>query len=144
MQVRLVEFSPDEKCIISYSSREPSNPNEKAGLLLNVYDCATGQRLRSFEGSIDDYAVGSAATSDGSLKWPIFKWAANTCAPLPPASSSPAPLLAQLHTWGATKRLTCFYDRIGTPKRPRKPLHHIGKLTLLRSRNKPMRQSSYN
>jgi uncharacterized protein with WD repeat len=52
VQVRLVEFSPDEKCIISYSSREPSNPNEKAGLLLNVYDCATGQRLRSFEGSI--------------------------------------------------------------------------------------------
>lgn len=79
-----MEFSPDEKCIISYSSREPSNPNEKAGLLLNVYDCATGQRLRSFEGSIDDYAVGSAATSDGSLKWPIFKWAANTCAPYTP------------------------------------------------------------
>ncbi|BDA47339.1 Eukaryotic translation initiation factor 3 subunit B [Coccomyxa sp. Obi] len=76
--VRLVEFSPDEKCILSYSSREPSNPNEKAGLLVNVYDCSTGQKLRTFEGSIEDYAVGSAATADGSLKWPIFKWAANT------------------------------------------------------------------
>ena len=78
LQVRLVEFSPDEKYILSYSSREPSNPNEKAGLLVNVYDCATGQKLRTFEGSIEDYAVGSAATADGSLKWPIFKWAANT------------------------------------------------------------------
>lgn len=76
--MRFVEFSPDEKYILSYSSREPSNPNEKAGLLVNVYDCATGQKMRTFEGSIEEYAVGSAATADGSLKWPIFKWASNT------------------------------------------------------------------
>jgi len=81
--VRLIEFSPDEKCMVTYSSREPSNPNEKAGLLLNVYDCNTGHKLRQFEGSIEDYAVGSAAAGDGSLKWPIFKWASNTCAPWP-------------------------------------------------------------
>ena len=64
-----MDFSPDEKYVLTYSSREPSNPSEKAGLLVNF-----------FEGSIDDYAVGAAATADGSLKWPIFKWASSQCA----------------------------------------------------------------
>ena len=77
-QVRLMDFSPDERYVLTYSSREPSNPSEKAGLLLNVFDTAVGQKLRKFEGSIDDYAVGAAATGDGSLNWPIFKWAAST------------------------------------------------------------------
>lgn len=73
----MIEFSPDEKYLITYSSREPSNPHEKAGLLLNVFDTHTGQKLRKFEGSIEEYAVGAAAGVDGSLKWPIFKWAAD-------------------------------------------------------------------
>jgi translation initiation factor 3 subunit B len=72
-----LEFSPDEKYLITYSSREPTNPHEKAGLLLNVYDTNTGQKLRKFEGTIEEYAVGAAAGVDGSLKWPIFKWAAD-------------------------------------------------------------------
>ena len=83
-----MDFSPDERYVLTYSSREPSNPSEKAGLLLNFFDTAGGQKLRKFEGSIDDYAVGAAATGDGSLKWPIFKWAASMCAPAAPASCS--------------------------------------------------------
>ena len=77
LQVSYIEFSPDEKYVLSYSSREPSNPSEKAALLVNVFDAQNGAKLRKFEGSIEEFAVGSAATGDGSLKWPIFKWAAS-------------------------------------------------------------------
>lgn len=80
LQVSYVEFSPDEKYVLSYSSREPTNPQEKAALLVNVFDSQTGAKLRKFEGSIEEFAVGSAAMGDGSLKWPIFKWAASGCA----------------------------------------------------------------
>ena len=77
LQVSYIEFSPDEKYVLSYSSREPSNPSEKAALLVNVFDAQNGAKLRKFEGSIEEFAVGSAAMGDGSLKWPIFKWAAS-------------------------------------------------------------------
>lgn len=77
LQVSYIEFSPDEKYVLSYSSREPSNPSEKAALLVNVFDSQNGAKLRKFEGSIEEFAVGSAAMGDGSLKWPIFKWAAS-------------------------------------------------------------------
>jgi hypothetical protein len=50
---------------------------------VNFFDAATGAKLRKFEGSIDDYAVGAAAGADGALKWPIFKWAAHSCALFP-------------------------------------------------------------
>ncbi len=78
LQVSYIEFSPDEKYVLSYSSREPTNPQEKAALLVNIFDAQSGGgKLRKFEGSIEEFAVGSAALGDGSLKWPIFKWAAS-------------------------------------------------------------------
>ena len=80
-QVSYIEFSPDERYMLSYSSREPASPLEKAALQINVFDAQTGAKLRKFEGSIEEFAVGSAATGDGSLKWPIFKWAASGCVP---------------------------------------------------------------
>ena len=70
----MIEFSPCERYLVSYSSQEPSNPREKATVLFNVFDTRTGQKLRAFTGSVDDYAVGTAATSGGALSWPVFKW----------------------------------------------------------------------
>ena len=93
-QVSYIEFSPDEKYVLSYSSREPTNPLEKAALLVNVFDAQNGAKLRKFEGSIEEFAVGSAATGDGSLKWPIFKWAASGCV-------SNIPLWSVMPTGGA-------------------------------------------
>ena len=60
-QVSYIEFSPDEKYVLSYSSREPTTPLEKAALLVNVFDAQSGAKLRKFEGSIEEFAVGSAA-----------------------------------------------------------------------------------
>ena len=42
---------------------------------VNLYAVAlrTGRKLRNFGGSIDDYAVGTAAAPGGGLNWPVFK-----------------------------------------------------------------------
>ena len=74
-QVRLIQFSPEETFLVSYSPVEPSNPREKAGLVLNLFDSRTGRKLRNFAGSAEDYAVGAAAAPGGTLKWPVFQWA---------------------------------------------------------------------
>ena len=77
-------------CRTAAGACEPASPLEKAALQINVFHAQTGAKLRKFEGSIEEFAVGSAATGDGSLKWPIFKWAASGCAPqllLPPTAS---------------------------------------------------------
>ena len=74
-QVRLIQFSPEETFLVSYSPVEPANPREKAGLVLNIFDSRTGRKLRNFAGSAEDYAVGAAAAPGGALKWPVFQWA---------------------------------------------------------------------
>ena len=79
----MIEFSPCERYLVSYSSQEPSNPREKATVLFTVFDTRTGQKLRSFTGSVDDYAVGTAATSGGALSWPVFKWSQGCVPPRP-------------------------------------------------------------
>eukprot|EP00891_Asterochloris_glomerata_P006248 jgi/Astpho2/6248/Aster-03652 len=74
-EVRLVDFSPNERYLISYSSQDPSNPREKATVIFNVFDLKTGRKLRNFTGSVDEFAVGTAAGPAGVLRWPVFKWA---------------------------------------------------------------------
>lgn len=74
-QVRLIQFSPEETFLVSYSPVEPTNPREKVGLVLNIFDSRTGRKLRNFAGSAEDYAVGAAAAPGGALKWPVFQWA---------------------------------------------------------------------
>lgn len=73
--VQLIEFSPAERYLMTYSSIEPANPREKVQVLLNVYDTRSGKKLRYFGGNMDEYAIGSSAGPGGALRWPIFKWA---------------------------------------------------------------------
>ena len=73
--VRLIEFSPCESYVVSYSALEPNNPREQATVVLNIFSCRNGKKLRSFQGTTEDYAVGAAAGPGGSIKWPVFKWA---------------------------------------------------------------------
>jgi translation initiation factor 3 subunit B len=73
--VQLLEFSPAEKFMMTYSSIEPTNPREKVQVLLNVFDTRSGKKLRIFTGNMEDYAIGSSAGPGGALRWPIFKWA---------------------------------------------------------------------
>mmetsp|Transcript_10169 Transcript_10169/g.30552 ORF Transcript_10169/g.30552 Transcript_10169/m.30552 type:complete len:728 (-) Transcript_10169:256-2439(-) len=73
--VHLMEFSPNESYIISYSAEEPRGRQDRASLTLNVFDTFTGKKLRTFEGPVDEYAVGTAAGAGGAVNWPLFKWA---------------------------------------------------------------------
>ena len=115
MQVSYIEFSPDEKYLLSYSSREPTNPQEKAAMVVNVFDTQSGAKLRKFEGSVEEFAVGSAAMGDGSLKWPIFKWAASGCAPLPhPIHPDPS----YLPSWSTCHAVGCAVKGGGSFKWP--------------------------
>ena len=75
LQLRLIDFSPEDRFMATFSPVEPANPREKAGLVLNLFDTRTGRKLRAFEGSADDFAVGAAADPTGALRWPVFKWA---------------------------------------------------------------------
>ncbi|KAL9225539.1 hypothetical protein vseg_001448 [Gypsophila vaccaria] len=73
-QVKLIDFSPGEKFIVTYSSHEPSNPRDTHRVVINIFDTRTGKVKRDFKGSADDFAVGGAGGLTG-VSWPIFKWA---------------------------------------------------------------------
>ena len=75
MQVRLVDFSPDESYMISYNSQQPANPRAEATVLFRVFNVRTSELLREFSGAVSDYAVGLAAGPAGVIRWPVFKWA---------------------------------------------------------------------
>lgn len=73
--VKLIEFSPAERYLMTYSPIRPNSPHEKLQLLLNVFETRSGRKLRIFSGNLDEYAVGSSAGPEGSIRWPLFKWA---------------------------------------------------------------------
>ncbi|KAL8162186.1 hypothetical protein V2J09_013675 [Rumex salicifolius] len=73
-QVKMIDFSPGEKYLVTYSSHEPSNPRDTHRVVLNIFDVRTGKVMRDFKGSADDFAVGGTGGVNG-VSWPVFKWA---------------------------------------------------------------------
>lgn len=72
-QVKLIDFSPGEKYLVTYSSHEPSNPRDANRVLINIFDVRTGKVMRDFKGSADDFAIGGTGGVTG-VSWPVFKW----------------------------------------------------------------------
>ncbi|EFJ13839.1 hypothetical protein SELMODRAFT_446105 [Selaginella moellendorffii] len=72
-QVRLIDFSPSEKFLVTYSSHEPSNPRETQKVVLNVFDVRSGKSHREFKGSADEFATGGTGGVAG-VSWPVFRW----------------------------------------------------------------------
>ncbi|XP_031262731.1 eukaryotic translation initiation factor 3 subunit B-like isoform X1 [Pistacia vera] len=72
-QVKLIDFSPGEKYLVTYSSQEPSNPRDANRVVLNIFDVRTGKVMRDFKGSADEYAVGGTGGVAG-VSWPVFRW----------------------------------------------------------------------
>lgn len=62
--VRLIDYSPNEKYLVSYSSHEPVGPRDQASVCFNIFDTRTAKKLRVFEGPAEDYAVGTAASGE--------------------------------------------------------------------------------
>jgi translation initiation factor 3 subunit B len=80
-KVQLIDFSPSEKYLVSYSSQDSANPRESPTAQFNVSDVKSGQALRSFKGKIEDFMVSGDNSSSmvapggsGGLQWPLFKW----------------------------------------------------------------------
>ncbi|CAI9297667.1 unnamed protein product [Lactuca saligna] len=60
-QVKLIEFSPGEKYLVTYSSSHDEKHR------VNIFDVRTEKVMRDFEGSGNDFA-------DGGDFWPVFRW----------------------------------------------------------------------
>lgn len=71
LQVSLIQFSPNERYLVTFSSVEPTNPRESTTLILNIFDLKSGAKLRNFQLSPEEVFIhpGGLATN-----WPIFKW----------------------------------------------------------------------
>ncbi|KAF8379127.1 hypothetical protein HHK36_028556 [Tetracentron sinense] len=73
LQVKLIDFSPEEKYLVTYSSHEPSNPRDTHRVVLNIFDVRTGKVMRDFKGSADEFATGGTGGVSG-VSWPVFRW----------------------------------------------------------------------
>ncbi|CAL5063621.1 unnamed protein product [Urochloa decumbens] len=73
-QVELIDFSPGERFLVTYSSRKPSNPRDTHKVILNIFDVRTGKLMRNFNGSAGKFtSAGNIVFS--ALAWPCFRWA---------------------------------------------------------------------
>lgn len=72
-QVRLIDMSPGEKFLVTYSSHEPANPRDTQKVVLNVFDVRSGKSMREFKGPADDFATGGSGGVAG-VQWPVFRW----------------------------------------------------------------------
>ncbi|GAA0145959.1 hypothetical protein Leryth_013162 [Lithospermum erythrorhizon] len=72
-QVKLIDFSPGERFLVTYSSHEPSNPRDTHRVVINIFDVRTGKLMRDFKGSADDFAAGGTGGVTG-VSWPVFRW----------------------------------------------------------------------
>ncbi|GAV76581.1 RRM_1 domain-containing protein/eIF2A domain-containing protein [Cephalotus follicularis] len=72
-QVKLVDFSPGERYLVTYSSHEPSNPRDANRVVINIFDVRTGKVMRDFKGSADEFAIGGTGGVSG-VSWPVLRW----------------------------------------------------------------------
>ncbi|KAI3449011.1 hypothetical protein Pfo_005676 [Paulownia fortunei] len=72
-QVKLIDFSPGERFLVTYSSHEPSNPRDTYRVMINIFDVRTGKVMRDFKGSADEFAIGGTGGVSG-VSWPVFRW----------------------------------------------------------------------
>ncbi|KAG0447216.1 hypothetical protein HPP92_028477 [Vanilla planifolia] len=83
-QVKLIDFSPGEKYLITYSRHEPSGPRDTDNGLTLLYlnfclegcseyfDVRTGKLMRDFKGNADEFALGHSGVT--GVPWPVFRW----------------------------------------------------------------------
>ncbi|CAL5382545.1 unnamed protein product [Camellia sinensis] len=71
--VKLIDFSPSERFLVTYSSQERNNPRDTHMVVLNIFDVRTGKVMRDFKGNADEFAVGGTGGVIG-VSWPVFRW----------------------------------------------------------------------
>ena len=70
-------FSQCEKFVYIYTDIPPEG-RQAPRFALSVYEVTTGRKLRVFEGSQEDHAIGAARRPDGGMAYPAFKWSSST------------------------------------------------------------------
>jgi translation initiation factor 3 subunit B len=70
-------FSECEKFMYVYTDIPPEG-RQAPRFALTVFEVTTGRKLRVFEGSQEDHAVGAARRPDGGMAYPAFKWSGST------------------------------------------------------------------
>ncbi|KAI3831845.1 hypothetical protein MKX03_022217 [Papaver bracteatum] len=73
-QVKLIDFSPGEKYLVTYSSHESGSRCETHKVVLNIFDLKTGKVMRDFEGSADEFSIGGNGEGVSGFSWPFFRW----------------------------------------------------------------------
>ncbi|GJZ82929.1 eukaryotic translation initiation factor 3 subunit B-like protein, partial [Tanacetum coccineum] len=71
-EVKLIDFSPGEKYLVTYSSHEPTKPHDSHRVLHNIFDVGTGKVMRGFKESADEIAFGVIAGFTG-VSWPVIR-----------------------------------------------------------------------
>ncbi|KAI3745935.1 hypothetical protein L6452_08347 [Arctium lappa] len=85
-QVKLIDFSPGEKYLVTYSSHEPSTPHDSHRVLLNIFDVRTGKVMRDFKRNADEFAFRGTGGFTG-VSWPVFRnWSGPSVAAMCDAS----------------------------------------------------------
>lgn len=86
--VQHIQFSPGEHYLLTCSVHEPSRKGDAAKCFICCFDVRSGRKLRTFEGSPDDFAPPPGSTNALStaaseeqhqlhplFSWPVFQWA---------------------------------------------------------------------
>ncbi|XP_044947814.1 eukaryotic translation initiation factor 3 subunit B-like isoform X2 [Hordeum vulgare subsp. vulgare] len=72
-QVKLVDFSPGERYLVTYSSYEPSPMYHTNMVVLHIFDVRSGKMMLDFKGTADEFTRSSSVGVYG-ISWPIFRW----------------------------------------------------------------------
>lgn len=71
-QVKLVDFSPGERYLVTYSSDEPGTMCHTNMVVLHIFDVRTGKMMLDFKGTADEFTRSSSVGVSG-ISWPIFR-----------------------------------------------------------------------
>ena len=72
--VQRVSFSHCENYLYTYNEMPPAARSSSPRFVLAVFEVRSGRKLRMFEGSQEEFAIGAARRPDGGVVWPPFKW----------------------------------------------------------------------
>lgn len=78
--VQHVSFSSCERYLYTFGEVSSPDPRAPPGFVLHVFEVMSGRKLRSFEGSQGEHAIGAVARPDGGMAWPAFKWSGGSLA----------------------------------------------------------------
>jgi len=67
--VRFIDFSPDERYLVTYSTADQRS-GKNSDVLLNIFEVRSGKKLRTFQGQLKDYLM----PGSDALSWPVLKW----------------------------------------------------------------------